>query len=222
MRNRWTQMAAVVVACACLPLLTGCVSAQKARALQTEIEQRDSQIGDLQAETADLKEQLTKARQQATGLQAALNSAEREISKATTPATAVEPATPAEPTTAQAKVVLMLDGSMFPAGKATLTPDGKKRIRAALSDLRAAARKSYLRIEGHSDNSPINKSKYKSNSELSAARALSVLIYLETEGRVPPSKLYIAAYGAHRPIADNKLRTGRTQNRRVQIVETAE
>ena len=79
----------------------------------------------------------------------------------------------------------------------------------------------YLRIEGHTDSQPIRKSEFSSNVDLSAERAMSVLTYLETVGRIPSAKLYIAAYGPHRPIADNASADGRARNRRVCIVKTA-
>ena len=72
-------------------------------------------------------------------------------------------------------------------------------------------------IEGHTDNEPIKHSGWKSNWELSLARAVNVLHYLEKEG-VQPQRLTAIGYGQYRPVADNSAPEGRKLNRRVEIV----
>ena len=96
------------------------------------------------------------------------------------------------------------------------------RLRSALNELRSAARNGFLRIEGHTDDSPIRitKKRYASNFDLAAARALSVLNYLRTAGRIDPSQMYIASFGPHRPVTDNDSAAGQARNRRVVIVST--
>ncbi|PIQ87934.1 MAG: hypothetical protein COV73_01520 [Candidatus Omnitrophica bacterium CG11_big_fil_rev_8_21_14_0_20_43_6] len=73
-------------------------------------------------------------------------------------------------------------------------------------------------MEGHTDNVPISKSGWKSNWELSTARALSVLHYLAGEQGVSPERLSAIGYGEYRPLASNETADGRKQNRRVEIV----
>lgn len=73
-------------------------------------------------------------------------------------------------------------------------------------------------IEGHTDNQPIMHSGWKSNWELSSARALSVLHYLVNEKGISPSRLSAIGYGEYRPVASNDARQGRQLNRRVEIV----
>jgi chemotaxis protein MotB len=72
-------------------------------------------------------------------------------------------------------------------------------------------------IEGHTDNDPIKKSGWKSNWELSTARALSVLHYL-SEQSVNEPRLSAIGYGEYRPVASNDIKDGRQKNRRVEIV----
>jgi len=74
------------------------------------------------------------------------------------------------------------------------------------------------RIEGHTDKVPIKRSGWKSNWELSTARALSVLHYLEKDEGISPERLSAIGYGEYRPVASNDSRDGRKQNRRVEIV----
>ncbi|MGH9902381.1 MAG: OmpA/MotB family protein [Pyrinomonadaceae bacterium] len=74
-----------------------------------------------------------------------------------------------------------------------------------------------VRVEGHTDSSPIATAVYPSNWELSAARASAVLARLAARG-VNPSRLSVAGYGGERPIADNATPEGRALNRRVDVV----
>ncbi|HET6431116.1 flagellar motor protein MotD [Dyella sp.] len=74
-----------------------------------------------------------------------------------------------------------------------------------------------LRVEGYTDNKPINTAVYPSNWELSAARAASVARLFSTHG-VSPERLGIMGWGEVRPIADNTTEEGRNRNRRVLVV----
>ncbi len=75
----------------------------------------------------------------------------------------------------------------------------------------------YLAIEGHTDPSEVAGSAYRSQWELSAARALSVLHYFGDQRLIDPSKMAIASYGPFRPVADNATAEGQRMNRRVVI-----
>jgi chemotaxis protein MotB len=78
-----------------------------------------------------------------------------------------------------------------------------------------------LRVEGHSDNQPIHTPEFRSNWELSTARAMTVLMLLINESRLDPNKVSVAGYGQFRPIADNSTPDGRQMNRRVDLVVVA-
>jgi len=73
-------------------------------------------------------------------------------------------------------------------------------------------------IEGHTDNVPITYSGWKSNWELSTARATSVLHYLIDDGRLRPESLSAIGYGEYRPVTSNETEEGRQLNRRVEVV----
>lgn len=88
---------------------------------------------------------------------------------------------------------------------------------------RVKSEKIYLKIEGHTDNQPVSAQSYfHSNWELSAARAISVVQYLEAKG-VPKEYLSAVGYGESRPVNQNQTSEDRAKNRRVVIVlsETA-
>jgi len=74
-----------------------------------------------------------------------------------------------------------------------------------------------IRIEGHTDNIPINTPYYKSNWELSTARAVSVVRYFLQNHHFKADQLQAMGYGEHKPIASNSTRNGRKMNRRVEI-----
>lgn len=76
----------------------------------------------------------------------------------------------------------------------------------------------YIRIEGHTDNVPISRSSYSSNWELSAARAVNVVMYFVDKCNFPPDKLMAVGYGEYKPVGDNTTVEGRTQNRRIDII----
>lgn len=74
-----------------------------------------------------------------------------------------------------------------------------------------------VRVEGFTDNQPINTLQFPSNWELSAARASSVVQLFIEEG-INPGRLAAIGYGEHQPIADNANEEGRAANRRVVLM----
>ena len=106
---------------------------------------------------------------------------------------------------------------LFSPGKATL----KKATSAELDHIRSVLRSRYsgkqIDVVGHTDSDPIKKSKWKDNLELSAQRALAVVRYLIGRG-IPQKEIRAVGCGAARPIALNTTASGKTKNRRVEIV----
>jgi chemotaxis protein MotB len=74
-----------------------------------------------------------------------------------------------------------------------------------------------VNIEGHTDNIPIDNIKFRSNWDLSSARATSVVHEFVKEG-INPLRLSAIGYGEFHPIGDNKIEAGRFKNRRVVLV----
>jgi flagellar motor protein MotB len=75
-----------------------------------------------------------------------------------------------------------------------------------------------LRIEGHTDDTPIHNVRFPSNWELSAARATEIVRLLIVRDGFAPERLSAAAYAEYRPVASNRTIMGRGMNRRVDIV----
>ena len=73
-------------------------------------------------------------------------------------------------------------------------------------------------VSGHTDNYPIHTKRFRSNWELSASRAVSVIHELMKDRILKRKKFELAAYGETQPVDDNQSATGRAKNRRVEII----
>lgn len=104
---------------------------------------------------------------------------------------------------------------LFTQGEAALDASADPPLRAVAKVLAGASFP--VKVEGHTDNTPINTFRFPSNWELSAARASSV-VRLFVDAGVQPDRLTAAGYSDQRPIADNDTDEGRARNRRVTIL----
>ncbi len=108
---------------------------------------------------------------------------------------------------------------LFASGEAELQPSAYPVLRQLARELKDMP--NHIDVEGHTDNLPIRTEVFRSNWELSAARAASVVHLLTREG-VDPARLSAIGYGEFRPIADNRTAEGRRRNRRVAIIILAD
>lgn len=115
-------------------------------------------------------------------------------------------------------VITLLGDILFNPGSVELMPEGKEILSNISGVLRNAIMDNQIVIEGHTDNVPIKYSRWKSNWELSGARALSVLNYFIYECGLDPKYFSTKGYAEFRPVADNSIPSGRKQNRRVEII----
>ncbi len=114
-------------------------------------------------------------------------------------------------------VITFVSEVLFNSGKAKLRADALSKLDKVVGVLNTTVADLNVGIEGHTDNQPIRRSGWKSNWELSTARALSVLHYLSGKGVAEP-RMEAIGYGEYRPVASNDTREGRQKNRRVEIV----
>ena len=75
-----------------------------------------------------------------------------------------------------------------------------------------------LRVEGHTDNVPIHTAQFSSNWELSTARSSAIARLLLERGVIHPENVSAAGYAEYHPVASNATETGRSMNRRVDII----
>jgi chemotaxis protein MotB len=118
--------------------------------------------------------------------------------------------------TPQGLVISLRELGFFDSGEAVLLPGAAQKIERVGRIL--MSRNLSLRVEGHSDNQPIDNANFHSNWELSAARAMTVLLLLVDDAHYDPTRIAMAGYGAYRPVADNATAAGRRLNRRVDLV----
>lgn len=109
--------------------------------------------------------------------------------------------------------IQMKDDMMFQSGKAELKPTYFNLLSLIAKTFLADAKQ--IRVEGHTDNIPIQTKEYQSNWELSIQRALNVVRHFVNHENIHPAKLIIAGYGEHKPIAANDSPSNRAKNRRV-------
>jgi peptidoglycan-associated lipoprotein len=111
------------------------------------------------------------------------------------------------------EVVLSQDKGRFPFGKATVPESAVGEIDQLVAKLKAEPNGAYIEIEGHTDNAGGKDLNYR----LGLERAENVKRYLYEHHQVPLHKINVISYGEEKPVAPNKTRDGRAQNRRVVI-----
>jgi chemotaxis protein MotB len=113
-------------------------------------------------------------------------------------------------------VIRVLDKVFFDEGRADL----KGRARGALGKIVPVLRTidNQIRIEGYTDNVPINNTEFRSNWELSVRRATEVVSYFIEKYDFPPERMSAAGYAEYRPVAVNDTPENRSLNRRIEII----
>ncbi len=111
------------------------------------------------------------------------------------------------------ETVLSEDRGKFKLGKAELPEDAMGAIDQMVAQLKADPKAVWVEIEGHTDN--VGEARY--NNSLGLQRAEAVKRYLYEKHQVPLHKINVISYGEEKPVAPNKTRDGRAQNRRVVI-----
>ncbi|MGE4061787.1 MAG: peptidoglycan -binding protein [Rhodospirillaceae bacterium] len=111
---------------------------------------------------------------------------------------------------------------LFASGSADLGLEGQRQMGQLARTLLDVARTIppdinwILRVDGHTDTVPVSTSQFRSNWELSAARAISVVRYLIAQG-VPAERLAAAGFGEYQPIDPGNDVTARARNRRIEL-----
>ncbi len=111
------------------------------------------------------------------------------------------------------EVVLSEDGGNFKFGKTTLPDEAKQKIDEMVAQLKQDPKNIYIEIEGHTD----NVGPKATNEKLGLERAEAVQRYLYEQYQIPLHKMSVISYGEDKPVAPNKTKEGRAQNRRVVI-----
>ena len=111
---------------------------------------------------------------------------------------------------------------LFASGSARLDPAGQAQLRQLAATLQDVAARIppgidwVLRVDGHTDRQPIRDASFRSNWELSVARAISVIEFLVAQG-IPPTHLAAAGFGEYRPIDPADDEVAYRRNRRIEF-----
>ena len=115
-------------------------------------------------------------------------------------------------------VLVLQEQALFASGEATVLPDAYPfldKVGVLLSEI-----PNFVKVEGHTDNRPINTYRFPSNWELSSARASSVVRYLITTEDLDPKRFIAVGYGDTRPVVPNDKVENLQKNRRVEVIIT--
>jgi len=113
-------------------------------------------------------------------------------------------------------VVSLMEAAFFHTGEDAIEPRTYPTIGKIASAI--ASLPNPIRLEGHTDWVPIHNSRFASNWELSAARAVAMLRLLNQRFNIPQTRMAIAGYGETSPADTNETDEGRARNRRVDLV----
>ena len=226
--SKWSAM---IVALG-LALGAGCVSTSKYKKLETDSQasqkQLQKQLADEQAKSANLSQQvgdlgknnealnqekaaLQKANEESKNQYSSLvNSLQQEVQQGQLQIT-------------QYKNMLTVDVAekiFFASGSATLKATGQDVLKKVAEAI-APYKDKMIRVAGYTDNVKLGKAlqeKFPTNWELSCARAVNVVRFLQEKGNIAPERLIASGRGEYAPIAPNDTADGRQKNRRIEIM----
>lgn len=119
--------------------------------------------------------------------------------------------------------IRFMDNMLFEPNSAILKPQDKEILNFVGTGIKMVqSETNSINIVGHTAAIPGDPDYAVSDRTLSTDRANAVLVYFEDVVGIDPEKLFAAGYGKQKPLASNETEEGRSQNRRVEILISAE
>jgi len=171
------------------------------RDIKAEMDRLKAEIDRLTAENAALKSENDSLKKKIAELEARIKDLEEQLRNANV----------------RALEISLGADVLFKPGSARLSDAGKAALDRAAGQIKSEYAGKFVMVEGHTDADPISISGWKSNWELGAARALTVLHYLADKG-LEPANMSAATFSKYQPVADNSTKDGKAKNRRAVIV----
>lgn len=112
--------------------------------------------------------------------------------------------------------IVLTGDLLFNAGESELSTNARESLQKVTAVIRSTPY--MINVVGHTDNIPMRSSKFKSNWELSLARASTVARYLIEETGMDPNQFVVSGYSSYRPVEPNTTAENRAKNRRVEII----
>ncbi|MCG8027486.1 MAG: type VI secretion system protein TssL, long form [Candidatus Thiodiazotropha taylori] len=113
-------------------------------------------------------------------------------------------------------IIRIQEKGSFPSGRANLNPDFFEVISKITEVIATTPGK--IIVAGHTDNIPISTRRFRSNWELSSARAVTVVHAMLSNASIEEDRFLIQGYADSQPLVDNETAENRAQNRRVELV----
>lgn len=206
---------------------TACATKKMVRTSVGEVNEKVDSLGrsveQTQERTRQIEGRVTEVDQHAQAAGQAAQAAQTSANQATEAASAANSAASAANAKAEAvdkaskrlvyEVVLSEDQGNFKFGKKDLPDEAKAKLDEMIEQLKADPKGAYFEIEGHTD----SIGSKELNEKLGMDRAEAVKRYLYEQHQIPLHKMNVISYGMEKPVAPNKTKAGRAQNRRVVI-----
>ncbi len=187
--------------------------AQERATLRSRISDLEGMLNDLRQESAELEAEIREREERLAEVQSTQNELLSELEQEI-----ADGQIRVERLRGQLRVDVV-DEILFDSGEATLKVGGKEVLKRVASVLATADRE--IQVQGHTDNVPIRgrlAETFPTNWELSAARAVNVVRFLQDEAALPPEHLSASGLSEYRPRAENDTPEGRQRNRRIEIL----
>lgn len=113
-------------------------------------------------------------------------------------------------------LITISDNALFSPGQATVKPQSKDLATAIAKMLQQYPSYDII-VSGHTDDTPVNRSEFRSNWDLSSTRAIRFLDIMLENPKLDPKRFSAIGYGEYQPVAENTTADGKAKNRRVEV-----
>lgn len=113
-------------------------------------------------------------------------------------------------------LITISDNALFSPGQATVKPESKD-LAVAIAKMLQQYPNYDIIVSGHTDNTPVDRSEFKSNWDLSSTRAIRFMDIMLENKNLDPRRFSAIGYGEYHPVADNSTVEGKAKNRRVEV-----
>jgi chemotaxis protein MotB len=201
---------------------------ERAKAAEQAQKELEAKLASLDSEKSQLSSQLSQLSTERDQLNQAVQEKDAELARLKATYQDLEEKMKAEIADGEIRLsqaegriqVDLVDKILFDSGEASLTERGAgvlTRLGAVLAKMEGRT----IQVSGHTDDSPPSQrlaATFPTNWELSVARAVNVVRFLQEKASVPARKLVAAGYGETHPVASNASPKGRARNRRIEIL----
>jgi chemotaxis protein MotB len=231
-----------IALCLIFILLSACVSKSKYVELETAHNQTQQQLENENKAVADLREQVSKLVDENNRYLNTIEGLENELGKERSVVqqkekkisdlekTRHEIETSLKEQIAQKNIkieeiegklkVTFVDKILFDSGSVKIKPKGREVLLTLADSFKDNIKQSIV-VEGHTDDVQIGSAlqdRFPTNWELSAARATSVVRFLQEKGTIAPERLTASGFSFYKSVDTNETDEGRKQNRRIEII----